>query len=72
MVREYARQVEKIEARDAKGSPRAVKKIDKNLPAGKNESRVNAELNEIAELEEESIDVSSDPAKSEEPHDPKG
>ena len=44
---------------------RQVKKIDKNLPAGKNESRVNAELNEIAELEEESIDVSSDPAKSE-------
>ncbi len=30
MVREYARQVERIEARDAKGSPRAVKKIDKN------------------------------------------
>jgi predicted metalloprotease with PDZ domain len=30
MVREYARQVEKIEAWDAKGSPRAVKKIDKN------------------------------------------
>lgn len=51
---------------------RQVKKIDKELPAGKNEARVNAELNEIAELEEQSIDVNSDTAESEEPHDPKG
>ncbi|MCF8530116.1 MAG: hypothetical protein K9G69_02330 [Candidatus Nanopelagicales bacterium] len=32
---------------------RQMKKIDPDLPQGKNEARVNQELNDIAELEEE-------------------
>jgi hypothetical protein len=51
---------------------RQVKKIDKDLPPGKNEARMNAELNDIAELEEHPTEPSSDTTQSEGPNDPKG
>ena len=51
---------------------RQVKKIDKDLPPGKNEARMNAELNDIAELEEHPTEQSPPTAQSEDPNDPKG
>lgn len=51
---------------------RQVKKIDRNLPAGKNEARVNPELNDRAVLEENPVEESTGVAEPEDSNDPKG
>lgn len=51
---------------------RQMKRIDKKLPEGKNEARVNAELDDIAYLEEHPTEESSGTVEPEESNDPKG
>lgn len=51
---------------------RQMKRIDKKLPQGKNEARVNAELDDIANLEEHPTEESSGTVEPEESNDPKG